>query len=83
MYLGCTYSHGVIFKRPLGLILRRLLIYFFILDNISWFNDAYMERLYSLEKDLIQGCMDFTWVSGSVLILKIHAFQKYSTGQKM
>jgi hypothetical protein len=46
------------------------------LDNISQFNDAYMERLCSIEKDLIQGCMDFTWVSGIVLTFKIHAFQK-------
>jgi hypothetical protein len=41
-----------------------------------------MERLHSLEKYLIQGCMDFTWISGSALIFKIHAFQKDSIGQR-
>jgi hypothetical protein len=35
-----------------------------------------MERLRLLEKDLIQGCMDFTWISSSALTFKIHAFQK-------
>jgi hypothetical protein len=52
------------------------------LDNISQFNDAYMERSSLLEKNLIQGCMDFTWVSGSDLTFKIHAFQKDSTSQR-
>jgi hypothetical protein len=46
------------------------------LDNNSQFNDAYMEKLRSIEKDLIQECMDFIWAGGTTLTLKNSRFSK-------
>jgi hypothetical protein len=52
------------------------------LDNKFQFNDAYMEKLLSLEKDFIQGCMDFTWAGGIALTFEICVFEKDTNGQK-
>jgi hypothetical protein len=54
---------------------------FISLDNNSQFNDAYSEKLWSIDKILIQGCMDFTWTSSTALTFIIHAFEKNTSGQ--
>jgi hypothetical protein len=78
MFLGCTYNPrnpGGDFQKASWANTKEIFHLSITFDNIFQFYDAYMERLLSIEKDLIQGCMDFTWVGCTALIFKIHTFQ--------